>query len=236
MISYPRFIKGPLIPTRNDEVGCMGGGTFEYYFLDKSGNNPRHQTGMRLRLGRLGSGCIKNSFMRLNRGEVYLPAEMTQDLGLGIQGLGLAFRVLVRENSVRENFGRVGLGQGQVSSHFCWEVYLDKQLNITELKLNSMRKSVRKGEGALQIFRANQKITEISFLGLKTACRKVRQFFTIRFVSSQMDNLRIFAHAQNPLLSNQTCHYIIIDSGFWRKTNFENLIFLSFPSFSYKKI
>ena len=67
MISYPRFIKGPLIPTRNDEVGCMGGGTFEYYFLDKSGNNPRHQTGMRLRLGRLGSGCIKNSFMRLNR-------------------------------------------------------------------------------------------------------------------------------------------------------------------------
>ena len=126
--------------------------------------------------------------MRLNRGEVYLPAEMTQDLGLGIQGLGLAFRVLVRENSVRENFGRVGLGQGQVSSHFCWEVYLDKQLNITELKLNSMRKSVRKGEGALQIFRANQKITEISFLGLKTACRKVRQFFTIRLVSNQMDN------------------------------------------------
>ena len=40
----------------------------------------------------------------------------------------------------------------------------------------------------MQIFWANQKITEISFLGLKTACRKVRQFFTIRLVSNQMDN------------------------------------------------
>ena len=243
MISYPRFqiYKGSSHP--------------DYYFLDKSGNNPRHQTGMRLRLGRLGSGCIKNSFMRLNRGEVYLPAEMTQDLGLGIQGLGLAFRVLVRENSVRENFGRVGLGQGQVSSHFCWEVYLDKQLNITELKLNSMRKSVRKGEGALQIFRANQKITEISFLGLKTACRKVRQFFTIRLVSNQMEwtinsthhvnngQQTLNAHAQNPLLSNQTCHYITINSGFigfyrafWRKTNFENLFFYLFHLFHTKNM
>ena len=69
--------KGSSHPDEEWRGRVYGGGTFEYYFLDKSGNNPRHQTGMRLRLGRLGSGCIKNSFMRLNRGEVYLPAEMT---------------------------------------------------------------------------------------------------------------------------------------------------------------